>query len=121
MISSGSKCLIDKLLFEKLPLTEIARVAEVSEVWLQHHVNAKYAQVERQVKVSEKKGRLAIECDEAWSFVEHKGNQQWIWLTSRDTREIGVHVSKRSGTSARALWDSLPLVYCHYAVAYSDF
>lgn len=56
-----------------------------------------------------KKGRLTIECDEAWSFVGNKGNKQWIWLAfNRDTREIvGVHIGNRSRTGAQALWQSL--------------
>ena len=56
-IGEATKRLIDKLLLEKIPLAGIARVAEVSEVWLQQYVNVKYAQVERQVRVSaQKKG-----------------------------------------------------------------
>ena len=57
IIDEGTQHLIDKLLLEKIPLAGIARVAEVSEVWLQQYVNAKYQQVERQVRVSpQKKG-----------------------------------------------------------------
>ena len=54
-IAEATKHLIDKLLLEKIPLAGIPRVVEVSEVWLQQYVNAKYAQVERHVKVSAKK------------------------------------------------------------------
>ena len=57
IIDEATKHLIDNLLLEKIPLAGIARVAEVSEVWLQQYVNAKYAQVERQVQVrAQKKG-----------------------------------------------------------------
>ena len=57
IIDEATKHLIDKLLLEKIPLAGIARVAEVSEVWLQQYVNTKYQQVERQVRVSpQKKG-----------------------------------------------------------------
>ena len=57
MIDDKTKALIDKLLLEKLPLAGIARVVEVSEPWLQQYVNAKYAQVPRQVSISRvKKG-----------------------------------------------------------------
>lgn len=58
IISDETKHLIDKLLLERLPLAEIARVAEVSEPWLQPYVNAKYEQVERRVKVSPQKKAL---------------------------------------------------------------
>lgn len=66
---------------------------------------------------------MTIECDEAWSFVGHKGNQQWIWLAiNRDTREIvGVHIGNRSRAGAQALWDSLPPLYRQCALCYSDF
>ena len=57
IIDDATKHLIDKLLLEKISLAGIVRVMEVSEVWLQQYVNAKYAQVERQVQVSaQKKG-----------------------------------------------------------------
>ena len=64
-----------------------------------------------------------MECDEAWSFVGHKGNKQWIWLAiNRDTREIvGMHIGDRSREGARSLWDSLPPVYRQCAVCYTDF
>ena len=69
------------------------------------------------------KGRLAVECDEMWSFVGNKDNKQWIWLAiDRDTREIiGVHVGDRSRAGAQALWNSLPPVYRQCAVCYTDF
>ena len=40
-IDSMTETLIDKLLLEKIPLAGIARVAGVSEPWLQHYVNEK--------------------------------------------------------------------------------
>ena len=52
VISDETKRWIDKLLLERLPLAGIARVAEVSEPWLQQYVNAKYEQVERRAQVS---------------------------------------------------------------------
>jgi insertion element IS1 protein InsB len=58
-IAPETKALIDKLLLEKIPLAGIARVAEVSEPWLQQYMNAKYAEVPRQLTVrSKEKGRL---------------------------------------------------------------
>jgi len=54
-ISQETKNLIDKLLLEKIPLADIARVFDVSEPWLQQYVNQKYQDVPRQVQVSSKK------------------------------------------------------------------
>jgi transposase-like protein len=54
-IAPETKALIDRLLLEKLPLAGIARVTEVSDPWLQQYVNAKYAEVPRQLTVRSKK------------------------------------------------------------------
>lgn len=56
-ISDDTKTLIDALLLERISMAGIARVAKVSEPWLQQYVNEKYANVPRQVTVrSQKKG-----------------------------------------------------------------
>jgi insertion element IS1 protein InsB len=87
---------------------------------LQKYVNNKYTQIPTDVDVSAKpRGKLIIECDEAWSFVGHKNNKQWIWLAlDKNTREIvGVYIGDayggklRSEDGARGLWNSLPPVY----------
>ncbi len=59
----------------------------------------------------------------AESFVNSKGNKQWIWLAlDAKTREIvGVHIGDRSRESAFKLWNSLPPVYRKCAVCYTDF
>jgi insertion element IS1 protein InsB len=54
-ISQETKDLINKLLLEKIPLAGIARVCDVSETWLQGHVNQIYQEVPQQVQVSSKK------------------------------------------------------------------
>jgi transposase-like protein len=56
VIGQETKELIDKLLLEKLPLAGIARVAEVSEPWLQGYVNRKYEAVPKRVQSRPKKG-----------------------------------------------------------------
>lgn len=56
-ISDATKALIDDLLLERLSMAGIARVAKVSEPWLQQYVNKKYAEVPRQAKIRpQKKG-----------------------------------------------------------------
>ena len=54
-----------------------------------------------------------MQCDELWSFVDNKGNKQWVWLAlDADTREIvGVYIGARDEASARKLWASLPPLY----------
>ena len=70
-----------------------------------------------------KKGKLRLQLDELWSFVQNKGNKQWVWLAfDSATREIvGMFIGDRSRDSAQALWDSLPGVYRQCAVCYTDF
>lgn len=124
MISEETKGIIDRLLLEKLSLAGIARALQISELWLQQYVNQKYKQVDREVQVHPKpKRRLTVQMDELWSFVDDKGNQQWVWLAiDVDTREIvGCHIGARTAVSAQALWQSMPAVYRQCAVIYSDF
>jgi IS1 family transposase len=61
--------------------------------------------------------------DELWSFVDDKGNKQWIWLAiDVATREIvGCYIGDRSKNSAVALWESMPGVYRQCAVIYTDY
>lgn len=119
-----STVVIDRLLLEKIPLAGIARVLKLSESWLQQYVNRCYAVVPRQVQVVPKpKGPLAVQMDAWWSFVDDKGNKQWVWLAlDVVTREIvGCHIGDRSADSALALWQSMPAVYRQCAMLYTDY
>jgi IS1 family transposase len=51
--------------------------------------------------------RLNVQMDELWSFVDNKGNQQWVWLAlDAQTREIvGVHRVDRSAVSEECLME----------------
>ncbi len=111
--------LIERLLLEKIPLAGIARSARVSMTWLQEYVNNKYAQVPQQVNVSAKKrGKLTLECDEAWSFVGRKSNKQCIGLAlDKKTREIvGVYIGNRGEDGEYRIMEfsttSLSSMYC---------
>lgn len=66
---------------------------------------------------------MILECDELWSFVGRKRDQQWLALAlDRETREIvGVAIGARDRATARMLWASLPAVYRQCAICYSDF
>ena len=57
---------------------------------------------ERNKRNAETKGKLTIQCDELWSFVNNKGNKQWVWLAlDANTREIvGVYVGDWLGHCA---------------------
>ena len=105
---------IELLLQERISLAGIARVMGVSQSRLQNYVNHLYAAVEHQATVIPKQvGKHTVQRDELWSFVDNKGNKQWVWLAlDAKTREvIGCHIGERSLKSALALWNSLPSVY----------
>ncbi|PSO86978.1 MAG: hypothetical protein BRC41_05645 [Cyanobacteria bacterium QH_9_48_43] len=69
--------MIDKLLLEKISLAAIAQLTNLSEQWLQDDVKAQYAETPQQAFVSStKKGKIIIQCDEAWSFLGNKKNKQ---------------------------------------------
>jgi len=123
-VSEETKQLIDRLLLERISLRGIARVIQVSWSWLQDYVNQKLARTQRQIKVSVKlPGKLVIECDEMWSFVDRKKNEVYIWLAiDRNSRKIvGCFVGDRTRKSARKLWASLPEIYQQSAFTYTDF
>ena len=116
--------LVNLLLLEKIPLAGIARVTQVSECWLQEYIIDINATVPRTASVVPKaKGKLTVQMDELWSFVDNKGNKQWVWLAmDADTREIiGCHIGDRSRASARQLWQALPAVYRQCARVYTDY
>lgn len=124
VVCEEHRAIVDRLLLEKIPLAAIARAMQVSEQWLQGYVNAKSAAVRQEVEVSPKPKRpLRVQMDEQESFVNDKGQEQWVWLAmDADTGEIvGCYIGNRSGKAAQALWDSLPAVYRQCAVCYTDF
>jgi IS1 family transposase len=108
---------------ETIPLAGIARATNVSDSGLQTDVNACYEAVPKAAEVIPKaKGKLKVQMDELWFFVDHKGNKQWVWvMIEADTREIiGCHIGARSRASAIALWQSIPAVYRQCAKVYTD-
>ena len=120
----NEQSLVDLLLLEKIPLAGIARATGVSESWLQGYVNVCYEWVPKSAVVMPKvKGKLTVQMDELWSFVDNKGNKQWVWLAiDADTREvIGCYIGDRSRASARSLWQSIPAVYRQCATVYTDY
>ena len=82
--------LVDLLLLEKIPLAGISRATGVSKSWLQNYANVCYELVPQVAKVMPKApGKLSVQMDELWSFVDDKGNKQWVWLAiDTHTREV---------------------------------
>ncbi len=77
-----TQALVNLLLLEKIPLAGIARATGVSDSWLQNYANACYAAVPKTAAVVPKfKGKLTVQMDELWSFVDNKGNKQGVVKT----------------------------------------
>ena len=96
--------LIDRLLLERISLAGIARVMQRSEDCIQRYVNQKATTIATQVEVTNKpKKRLTVQMDELWSFVDKKGNEQWVWLAlDAETREIvGAYIGDRAVSQLR--------------------
>jgi insertion element IS1 protein InsB len=107
-ITKEQQELMSRMLLERISQAGIARVLQVSEDTVQRYVNAASVVEKKQVEVSPKpKKRLTVQMDELWSFVDNKGNQQWVWLAlDAETREIvGVHIGDRSALSASGLME----------------
>lgn len=97
---------------------------DVSDQRLYLYIQDQYLKTPRKLKVSfKKKGKMAVQIDELWSFVDNKGNKQWVWAAlDVKTREIvGLYIGDRSRNSAKPLFASLPPVYRQCAVCYTDF
>ncbi len=78
-------------------------MTQVSWSCLQDYVSQKLARTPRQIKISGKSpGKLTIECDEMWSFINSKKNEVYIWLAiDRNSRKnIGCHIRDRTRKSA---------------------
>ncbi len=91
VISPEKRELIDRLLLERISRFRNCSCGEgFRKMVARLTKHEKYALVPRRISVTaKKKGKLTIQCDELWSFVDHKGNKQWVWLgLDADTREI---------------------------------
>ena len=124
VIDAATRELIDRLLLERISLAGIdecgAGVRDLATTICEREICSCAA---LRCGHAQKKGRLTISSDELWSFVDNKGNKQWVWLAlDADTGEIvGVYIGARDETAAPGLWESLPAVYRQCAVAYTDF
>jgi insertion element IS1 protein InsB len=85
-----TKTLVNRVLHEKILLVGIARATGVSESWMQGHAHAVYEAVPQTTAVIPKPtGPLTVQMDELWSFADHQGNKQWVWLAiDAETQEI---------------------------------
>lgn len=123
-ISEREKQIVKHLLAERISLRGICRAIDVSFTWLLQFFRKVTDETPADLGVKPPpKGKLTLELDELWSFVEKKENKQWLWLAFDRQAEqvVGWHIGGRGEEDARQLWASLPGVYRQCAVCYTDF
>jgi IS1 family transposase/transposase-like protein len=122
VISLEIRKIIDNLLLERVSQRGISRVTGVSLKWLQSYVKKKSESVKLEVWLVPKPGKILVECDEMWTFVQNKSNRQWIWLAIDifSRMIVGFWIGQRDQGAAKALFLSLPSVYRQCAGCYTD-
>jgi IS1 family transposase len=129
VIGKEQRTLVERLLCEKISLHGICRAMGVSIRWLirflvtcfaalPDHLHVRPVASPRDVLI----GRLEVEADEMWSFVQQKANKQWVWLAmDKQTRQVlAFDVGDRSHDSAKQLWANIPAIYREQATFYTD-
>lgn len=113
---------VERLALERLSQRAIARVTGLSRMTVAALLAPRQLPPIAET-ICPLKERPILEIDEIWSFVDHKGQEIWIWIAlERQTRRIvGLAFGDRSAQTCRNLWDSLPADYRKRAVCYTDF
>ena len=122
VISEGVRQTIDHLLLERISQRGICRVTGVPLKWLSLYIRKKFENIQLEVHVVPETGKISIECDEVWTFIQKKKHVLWIWLAiDRVTKMIvGFYLGARDSQAARIWFSSLPPVYRQCAVYYTD-
>ena len=129
-LSNSEKELIGDLLVERISLEGICRVLKISAYHIYTYMDELYQEIPSDLYVSEllsASQNIDLQCfecenDEAWSFVGHKGNKQWIWMAMhRKSRLIvGLFIGERGTIGAQGLWDSIPKAISKNAIFHTD-
>ena len=129
VITAEQRTLVERLLREKISLHGICRAVGVSIRWLMDFMVARFAALPDHLymrPVSSPRdvliGRLEVEVDEMWSFVQKKASKQWVWIAmDKQTRPIiAFPVGARSPDRAKQLWANIPAVSREQATFYTD-
>jgi len=115
IIPDETKERIRRSLLERVSLEGICRIFDVSTPWLlgfmEHTVESLPEDLNATVIAENDEFELLLlECDEMWSFVGSKANDQWLWLVIHSTTRqiLAFHVGKRTKSSGEALMAKLP-------------
>ena len=115
IIPDDTKERIRRSLLERVSLEGICRIFDVSMPWLLEFMDKTVRSLPEDLNAevvaeNEDFEVVVLECDEMWSFVGNKDNDQWLWLVmdSKSRQILAFHVGKRDKSSGEALMRKLP-------------
>jgi insertion element IS1 protein InsB len=121
---------ISALLLERISLEGILRFLKISAYHLYTYMDKLYGQTLYNLNIStliSHSKEIDLQCfecenDEAWSFVGHKSNKQWIWIAiHRQSRMVvGLFIGSRGKVGAEGLWESIPEEIKKNAIFHTD-
>ena len=133
-VTEYEKSLIRKHLLERLALSAICRIMNVSYNWLLKFAEKEYKNSPDDLNIIlpkfqnfSKEFTLEVcEGDELWSFVgnrKDKKNVVWVWLIIHvESRQImAMYCGDRTARSARKLWMNLPNFIRKNGYFYTDY
>lgn len=127
LIGQSQRQLVKKMLLERISLQGICRVLDISLTWLLDFIEQVYECHDERLNFSQtglckELEIVCLEADELWSFVQNKGNKQWIWLVIEKPSKqiIAVQIGDHSEASARKLYQQIPDEIRENAVFYTD-
>jgi insertion element IS1 protein InsB len=124
LISDDKRCLIERLLVERISLRGICRAVGVGLKWLSGFLAQCVEALPDHLQVqpitchgNAMLRRLEVEAEELASCVQKKVKKQWIWITvdAKSRQVIAFHVGDRSRGSAERLWAKMPEAYRQHA------
>jgi insertion element IS1 protein InsB len=125
-INVEDKEVIGKLLLERITLRGICRVMGISIRWLLYYIKELYSNLPKELETKPKQvGEYqvyCIKCDEMWSYVGKKKNQQWLWIAmdAISKQIIAFKIGKRTKKNCKALYNSIPMEYREKAIFLTD-
>lgn len=127
LIGQAKRNLVKKLLLERISLSGICRVLDISLTWLLDFIEQLYERNDKQLNFSQTELSceleiVCLEADELWSFVQNKANKQWIWLViDKSSKQIiAAEIGDHSEDSAKKLYEQIPDAIKDNAVIYTD-
>jgi len=66
---------------------------------------------------------IGMQLDEMWSFVQNKGNKQWIWLALNPINRqiVALHIGGRGEVDAQIFYDSIPKKFKDNTSFFTDY